>query len=88
MSRSCRKRRPNRVVGEVQDHIRQAFHAPPGAGYLHLLYMLNTAGKPGEHQREVEGTNRFIKGSFPADFTGARVTLRPPPRSTFAVDCV
>ncbi len=51
-------------------------HAPPGAGYLHLLYILNTAGVPGEHQREVEGTNRFTKGGFPTDVTGARVTLR------------
>jgi len=51
-------------------------HAPPGAGYLHLLYMLNTGGKPGEHQREAEGENRFIKGGFPTDFRNARVTLR------------
>lgn len=51
-------------------------HAPPGAGYLHLLYMLNTGGKPGEHQREVEGINRFIQGGFSRDFTGAEITLR------------
>lgn len=51
-------------------------HAPPGAGYMHLLYMLNTAGKAGEHQREVEGANRFIEGGFPTDFSGARITLR------------
>jgi hypothetical protein len=51
-------------------------HAPPGAGYLHLLYMLNTRGRPGEHQREVEGKNRFIEGGCPTDFTHARITLR------------
>ena len=51
-------------------------HAPPGAGYLHLLYMLNTTGKPGEHQREVQGENRFVRGGFPTDFTHARMTLR------------
>jgi hypothetical protein len=51
-------------------------HAPPGAGYLHLLYMLNTGGRPGEHQREVEGENRFVKGGFPTDFTNARFSLR------------
>jgi hypothetical protein len=51
-------------------------HAPPGAGYMNLLYMLNTGGKPGEHQREVEGENRFVSGGFPTDFTQARVTLR------------
>jgi len=51
-------------------------HAPPGVGYLHLLYMLNTRGTAGEHQREVAGENRFIKGGFPTDFTKARITLR------------
>jgi hypothetical protein len=43
---------------------------------MNLLYMLNTGGKPGEHQREVEGENRFVSGGFPTDFTQARVTLR------------
>jgi hypothetical protein len=51
-------------------------HAPPGAGYLHLLYMLMTSGKPGEHHREVAGENRFVAGQFPTDFTNARMTLR------------
>ena len=51
-------------------------HAPPGAGYLHLLYMLMTTGKAGEHQREMAGENRFVQGKFPTDFTNARVTLR------------
>lgn len=51
-------------------------HAPPGAGYMHLLYALLTAGKMGEHYREVCGRNRFIEGGFPTDFTNARVTLR------------
>ena len=51
-------------------------HAPPGAGYLHLLYMLNTAGKAGEHQREVQGENRFVRDGCPTDFTQARMTLR------------
>src|SRR5262245_45620062 len=39
-------------------------HAPPGAGYLHLLYLLLTKGAPGEYQREVSGPNRFIAGGF------------------------
>lgn len=51
-------------------------HAPPGAGYLHLLYMLNTTGKTGEHQREVHGVNRFVKGGYPTDFRNARMTVR------------
>jgi hypothetical protein len=51
-------------------------HAPPGAGYLHLLYMLNTRAKPGEHQREVEGENRFSQNAYPTNFINARMTLR------------
>jgi hypothetical protein len=51
-------------------------HAPPGAGYLHLLYMLNTRSRASEHQREVEGENRFVRDRFPTDFTDARITLR------------
>ena len=51
-------------------------HAPPGAGYLHMLCVLLTSGRQGEHFREVAGENRFIEGGFPTDFTDARVTLR------------
>lgn len=51
-------------------------HAPPGAGYMHLLYMLLTSGSPGENQREVSGENRFIKGGFGTNFTNAELTLR------------
>src|SRR3990170_1912237 len=51
-------------------------HAPPGAGYLHLLFMLNTRGKAGEHQREVQGQNHFIRCGYPTNFTNARITLR------------
>jgi hypothetical protein len=51
-------------------------HAPPGAGYMHLLYMLFTSGRPGEHHREVSGENRFVTGEFGTNFTNAKVTLR------------
>lgn len=51
-------------------------HAPPGVGYLHLLYMLNTASKGGEHQREVQGEHRFVDGRYPTNFINARMTLR------------
>jgi len=51
-------------------------HAPPGAGYMHLLYMLFTSGAQGEHQREVAGPNRYIAAGFGTDFTSARITLR------------
>ncbi len=53
-------------------------HAPPGGGYLHLLYCLHT------HQSfyalrnfaELGGVNRFIEEGFQRDFTDARLTLR------------
>ena len=51
-------------------------HAPPGAGYMHLLFMLLTSGSPGENQREVSGENRFIKSGVGTDFTNAALTLR------------
>ena len=51
-------------------------HAPPGAGYMHLLYMLFTSGPAGEHHREVAGPNRYIAAGFGTDFTNARITLR------------
>lgn len=50
-------------------------HAPPGAGYMHLLYMLNTRGRPGEHQREVEGDNQFVRAHYPTNFVNAQVTF-------------
>jgi hypothetical protein len=52
-------------------------HAPPGAGYLHLLAILLTRGPFGEHQREVAGENRFVRDGFGTrDFTHAQVSLR------------
>jgi hypothetical protein len=51
-------------------------HAPPGAGYMNLLFMILTRGAPGEHLREVAGANRFINGNFGTDFTNAKLTLR------------
>ncbi len=51
-------------------------HAPPGAGYLHMLYCMFTKGPLGEHYKEVGGENGFIKGGFPRDLTDARITVR------------
>lgn len=51
-------------------------HAPPGAGYLHLPFILYTRGPLGEVYKEAGGRNHFIDGKFPIDFTDARVTLR------------
>lgn len=51
-------------------------HAPPGAGYLHMLYCMYTKGPIGEHYKEVGGENRYLAGGFPQDFTNAQITLR------------
>lgn len=49
-------------------------HAPPGGGYLHLLYGLYT--KRDDQSRELASENRFIAGGFPTDFTNAKVTVK------------
>lgn len=53
-------------------------HAPPGGGYLHVLFALQT--KPhfnlNAQMHELGGVNRFIEDKLPTDFTNARVTLR------------
>jgi hypothetical protein len=53
-------------------------HAPPGAGYLHLLGALHTTQGPNFPATFLEagGPNRFVEGGFPTDFTNARLTLR------------
>ena len=48
-------------------------HAPPGAGYLHLLAFLLTKG---EHVPDMGWPNRFVEGGFSRDLRGARLTLR------------
>ena len=54
-----------------------ANHAPPGGGYLHLLYCLHTHSRWQENAvSEAGGDNRFVEGAFPTDFTNARITLR------------
>ena len=51
-------------------------HAPPGAGYMHLLFALSTSGTQSEHEREVAGANRFVQSGYGVDFTNANVALR------------
>ena len=53
-------------------------HAPPGAGYLHLLFILHTAEQPNmsPHVRQISSPNRFVEGGFPIDFTNASITVR------------
>jgi hypothetical protein len=51
-------------------------HAPPGAGYLHMVFCLNTKGPFGEQMKEIGGPNGFVAGGCPRDFTHARFTAR------------
>jgi len=52
-------------------------HAPPGAGYLHMLFGLLTSGAGyGESFMDAGGLNRFIEQRQPTNLRSARVTLR------------
>ena len=51
-------------------------HAPPGAGYLHMLASLSTSGPQTEAIRETGGRNRFIADAYPLDFMDAVMTVR------------
>lgn len=54
-------------------------HAPPGAGYLHLLFTILT-GSPESYPHgrfdPLAGHNRFVHDNYPRDFTNAKFTLR------------
>jgi hypothetical protein len=53
-------------------------HAPPGGGYLHLLFILFTAPQPtpGPLYAPLMGGNRFIEGGYSTDLRNARLTVR------------
>ena len=51
-------------------------HAPPGGGYLHMLFCTYTRGPLAEHFAEIGGQNGLLEGNFPTDYTDARITLR------------
>jgi hypothetical protein len=51
-------------------------HAPPGAGYLHMVFCLCTRGPFGEAMKEVAGENRFVQAGTQRNFTNARLTFR------------
>jgi hypothetical protein len=57
-------------------------HAPPGAGYLHLLYILFLQYPPGfapsAYSKVLERCtpNRFIQGGFPTDLRNAKLRAR------------
>jgi hypothetical protein len=49
-------------------------HAPPGAGYLHMLMYLHTDQK--RTNEKIGGPNRFTRGNRSRDLRNARFTLR------------
>lgn len=53
-------------------------HAPPGAGYLHMLYCLMTGGGKAfsDVYMEIAGRNRFVEDGFPTNFTNAKISFR------------
>lgn len=51
-------------------------HAPPGAGYLHMVFCQSTKGPEGEHLFDTAGRSRFISGRHSTNFANARLTLR------------
>lgn len=53
-------------------------HAPPGAGYLHLLFALHTKHRANFPHQFIDagGKNHFVEGGFPLDFTNAEITVR------------
>lgn len=53
-------------------------HAPPGGGYLHLLFILFTAPQPnpGPVYGPLLADNRFIAGGYSTDLRNARLTVR------------
>jgi hypothetical protein len=48
-------------------------HAPPGAGYLHLPYVLTT--RP-HRWPELSSPHRFVEGGYSTDLTNARFSVR------------
>ena len=51
-------------------------HAPPGAGYLHMLFCLTTKGPLGEQIQEIAGPNKFIQGGYSRNLENAEIRVR------------
>ena len=53
-------------------------HAPPGGGYLHILFALHMRHTPANADalNRLAGPNPFILGNYPTDFTNAKVSCR------------
>ena len=54
-----------------------ANHAPPGAGYLHLLmYLITHADALGSVDAELRRNNRFVADGYSTNLTDAKITIR------------
>jgi hypothetical protein len=51
-------------------------HAPPGAGYLHMLFCLSLRGPLGEQMQETAGPNRFIAGKHSCNLENTEIRVR------------
>lgn len=53
-------------------------HAPPGPGYVQILFILLTTydKRTSDLYYPYSGANRFVKGNYPTDFTNAKLILR------------
>jgi hypothetical protein len=53
-------------------------HAPPGGGYLHILFVLHTYHWPGWREKfdPAFGPNPLVEGGYPTDYRHAKVTCR------------
>ena len=51
-------------------------HAPPGGGYLNLLFGLLTTREGYAPYAGKGGQNRFVEDGYPLDWTNARITVR------------
>ncbi|MBM3932923.1 MAG: hypothetical protein FJ319_01250 [SAR202 cluster bacterium] len=68
----------NGVVTNRSPFMLDSNHAYPGGGYFLIVAFLMTLPSPGfdSEIEAVAGTNAFLEGGYPADFTNARVTVR------------
>ncbi|MBT4497341.1 MAG: hypothetical protein HOC74_06450 [Gemmatimonadetes bacterium] len=54
-----------------------ANHAPPGAGYLHLLmYLITHTSSLSPTDAEQHGRNRFVENGYSTNLTNAKLTVR------------
>tara|TARA_Y100000588_G_scaffold382020_1_gene468698 strand:+ start:208 stop:945 length:738 start_codon:yes stop_codon:yes gene_type:complete len=53
-----------------------ANHAPPGAGYIHLLMYLGTHAQSSALETGLHGVNHFVEQGYSTNMTNARLSVR------------